>query len=356
MVSQYQLVTSCWLSALLIGCVEPPQDSFLVEFTTDTLLVHDLDGELFVDGDSLERPTDIVVGERFLFIGDPDRSQAIAIFDRESGGFVANTATKGEGAQELSRLKAMNFKPGSKSGWIYDPPATAKFFDGISITGEVIRLTGGGFPMDPVWIAGDSIVSSGIYESGRFGLYNPTGSFVRSIGQIPPGETPLSVRQYAYEAILRTNSLGTRIVAASLNTDRIEIFDNSKILHLIRGPGFHEPEFSVFDFNGEPRTFIEDETIQGYVSVTVTDQFIFALYSGRTRGWVRSQGYFSPPGQIVIIFTWRGEPIGVLGLADGAMQIGISQDGRYMYAIHRSPIPMVLRYNVPVLYHTVLSG
>lgn len=356
----HQLLRASLLSVALVGCIgsDPtrPPSPFLVEFSIDTLLVHELQGELFIRDDSLGTPTDIAVGEQFVFIGDPYADQAVSVFDKESGDFVTNTAPKGEGAQEISRLKSMNFKPGSNSGWIWDPPGLAKYFDGTSITGKTIRLTGGGFAMDPVWIIGDSIVSSGLYDSGRLGVYTPSGEFVRTIGSLIPGETSdhTASRQYAYEAILRTNSVGNSIVAASLNTDRLEIFDTSKMLHLVRGPGFHEPVFRVLsiDSNGNPRTFIESETVQGYVSIAVTDQFIFALYSGRTRAWVRSQDYFSPPGQTVIVFNWNGTPMGVLELQDGAVQIGVSRDGQYIYAIYRRPLPIVLRYEPPTLYQT----
>ena len=356
-----KLLAVSLLPVALVGCIfssSSPPSPLLVEFSTDTLLTHDLKGEMFIGSDSLGNPTDIAVGEKFVFIGDPQAAHSVAIFDNESGDFVTQTGVKGEGAREISFLRSMNFKPGSDAGWIYDPPMTAKYLENTAITSRSLQLTGGGFPIDPVWVAGDTIISSGLYESGRLGLYAPNGEFVRTLGPLPEGDPdiPLSVLQYAYEAILKTNSTGTRIVAASLNTDRIEIFDTSRMLHLVRGPGFHEPLFSVvapaFD-GGEPRTYIESETTQGYVSVTVTDQFIFALYSGRTRAWVRSQGYYSPPGRTVVVFTWTGTPVGLLELQDGAVNIGVARDGQYIYAIYRRPLPMVLRYEVPVLYQTM---
>jgi len=257
-------------SLLLLGCIEPQSDSvpesdpFLTEFSTDTLLAHDLQGELFV------------------FVGDSQAEQAITVFDRRSGEFIGHTGDKGKGPREISYVWSLDFKPGKDSGWVYDYPGVLKSLDGASMTEESIRFTGGGTPMSPVWIVGDSIASSGGYE-------------FRTIGPDPPREIsdPMIVRQHVYDAVLKTNSEGTSIVVASKNTDRIEFFDSSKMLRLVRGPGFHEPVFSTtIDSQGNTRMQIERETIQGYVSVAVTDQFVFALYSGRTRGWVRGQGYF----------------------------------------------------------------
>lgn len=353
------LVTISLSSLLLVGYSKSQQvsvpDPSLAEFSTDTLLVHDLQGELFVQSDFLDKPTDIAVGELFVIVGDLQAERPISVFDRRSGEFIGHTGDKGEGPHERSSVWSLDFKPGKNSGWVYDYPRDFKFLDGASMTEEAIRLTGGGNPMSPVLIVGDSIASSGGYDSGRLGIYTPAGEFVRTIGPDPPGEVsdPMIVRQHVYEAVMKTNSAGTKIVVASKNTDRIEFFDSSKLLHLVRGPGFHEPVFSsTIVSNGYPGIMIEDETIQGYVSVAVTDQFVFALYSGRTRGWIRSKRYYSPPAKTVVVFDWSGYPVGVLGLEDGAMDIGVSSDGGVLYAIYRRPLPRVLRYEVPALYHT----
>lgn len=88
MTPMHWLVTMSLAPLLLLGCIEPQSDSvpdpFLTEFSTDTLLAHDLQGELFVHSDLLGNPTRIAVGELFVFVGDPDGEQAITVFDRSS--------------------------------------------------------------------------------------------------------------------------------------------------------------------------------------------------------------------------------------------------------------------------------
>ncbi|MCY4171789.1 MAG: BF3164 family lipoprotein [Bacteroidetes bacterium] len=344
------------ISVLLIQCFDGVSsiltDPILVEFSTDTLVTFNLDGELFIDSDSLENPTDISVGSSYVFIGDPYADYAITIFDINTGNFITRSGAKGTAPNEVQFLWSLDFKPGSDSGWVYSYPRVLKFVNGLSVTGNILRLTGGGAPMSPVWVENDQVASTGGYESGRIGIYSLTGEFIETIGPDPPGDVsdPVIVRQHVYEAILKTNSDGNRIVVASQNTDQIEIFNVSGLLHLIRGPGFHEPVFSVSTgSNGDPLMMVEDETVQGYVSVAVTDHLIFALYSGRTRGWIRSQRYYSPPAQKVIVFTCTADPIALFNLEDGAMDLGVSRDGRYLYAIYRRPLPLVLRYEIPSL-------
>jgi len=343
-----------FITIFSIGCLDGESrissDPLLTEFSTDTLDTFHLDGELFIHSDSLENPTDISVGSLYVFIGEPRADYAITIFDRNTGNFIARSGAKGIAPSEVEFLWSMDFKPGSDSGWVYSYPRILKFVDDLAVTGKVLRLTGGGSPMSPVWIENDQIASTGGYESGRIGIYTSAGEFVETIGPDPPGvaSDPMTARQHVYDAKIKTNSDGTQIVVASQNTDRIEIFSVSEILHLIRGPGFHEPKFSIsISSDGDPLVMIEDETIQGYVSIAVTDQLIYALYSGRSRGWIRSQRYYSPPAKKVIVFSWSADPIALLNIEDGAVDIGVSANDEYLYAVYRRPLPVVLRYDIP---------
>ena len=347
----------------LVGCTDFPatphgdeehvQKTALVRFSTDSLAAYALEGGAFIYSDSLGRPGIMAVGHDRILVVDTKATRAILVFDRHTGELIANLGERGEGPNEISYLWALDFKPGSNSGWFFDyNPRTMHFFNGDSLTGQRIRLQGGGSPMSPVWITGDSIASAGLHSPSRIAVYAPSGDFARMIGPEPPGDpsVPVQVRQHAYEAELQTNSDGSKIVAASENTDRLEIYDTSGLLYLVRGPIFHEPEYTVHgNEEGNSWLSIDDETRQGYVDVAATDQLIYALYSGRTRGWVRGQGYFSPPARRVIVFTWEGTPIAVLNLKNGALNIGISQDGRDLYAVYHRPVPMILRYEVPEL-------
>ena len=206
--------------------------------------------------------------------------------------------------------------------------------------------------MGPVWIADDSIASAGLYDAGRLAFYGSDGIFGRSIGPDPAGEpeVPINVRQHAYEAEVQTNSDGSRIAIASINADQLEIYNANNLLRLVRGPYFHDPQYTVHgNDEGASWPSIDDETVQGYVDITATDDLVFALYSGVESGFYRNRGWWSPPARTVIAFTWTGQPQAVLDIQNGALRIGISADGKNLLAIYHTPVPMILRYDVPDL-------
>jgi len=247
----------------------------------------------------------------------------------------------------MSLLRYIDIKSDQDSGWFYDSrQRKMQFFAGDNLTDRIIRIEDVGHIFEAVMITGDSIASSGIYESGRLAIHSPSGKFLKFIGPDPAGDsrTPIPVRNHAYQSWLSTNSSGNRIVSATWNSDQIEIFGVQGLLHLVRGPGVHDPKYSVYgDNEGNSWLGLEDETIIGYLSVDATDKYIFALYCGRT--WEQSTAI--PWGYQVIVFDWSGILHALLEIKNGAIHIGVSSNGRDLYAIYHSPAPLILHYELP---------
>ena len=330
-----------------------------VQFTADTLASYTLQGQALQDADSLASPGEIVVGKKYILVGDSEASRPLLVFDKETGALITSGGAFGEGPREIKRASSLDFKPGHDTGWVFDyTPRSLHYVDldslvlTQSITEKWIQLDVTGVPLSPVWTGEDSIVSPGFYLSGKLAVYSADGTFHRLTGPTPPGlvSTPVPVRQHAYRSVLRTTSDGNRIAAASMYTDRIEIYDRGELLHLIRGPGFHEPDYTVYhDDQGNSWLGMAPESINGYIGLTVTDQLIFALYSGRPYELGHS-------AEDIIVFTWDGQPLAILHLGGEALEelkeIAVSADGRDLYAIFHSPTPLIMHYPLPALSGT----
>ena len=131
---------------------------------------------------------------------------------------------------------------------------------------------------------------------------------------------------------------GARIAWKSTKTESCDISSGA--------PGFHEPIYTAYgDDEGNSRLGFDDASRDGYVGISVTDQLIFALYSGSTR----KQCWCSFPANTIIVFSWEGRPLAALMLAEGAAQIAVSEDGSDLYAIYHEPVPLILRYEAPAL-------
>lgn len=312
-----------------------------IRFSADTLLAYESEGRVLTNSDSLAMPLLIATGGEHVYVGDIRATRPLMVFDRSTGEFVKHAGGRGRGPREIEYLWSMDFKPGEDTGWLFDfPTRTFHQFNGDSLTGRSVRLQDTGAPMSPVWVRDDSIASVGMFEDGRLAVYDSDGLFRRFIGSSPRGdpEVPVPVRQHAYEAIVQTNSAGSLIAVASKNTDLIEIFNTEGLLHTIRGPGFDEPAYTLHG---------DDETIKSYVSVSVTDDLIFALYSGLPFEDYKKSSWFSPPARTVYVFSWSATPLAALEIEYGALKISVSADGQDLYALYHRPVPSVMHYKVP---------
>ncbi|MXY08081.1 MAG: hypothetical protein F4058_00555 [Rhodothermaceae bacterium] len=322
-----------------------------IRFSADSLPAYELAGRILASSDSLAIPLLIATGGEHLYVGDNQATKPLMVFDRNTGEFVKYAGRRGRGPSEIDYLWSMDFKPGEDTGWLFDfQTRTLHQFDGELLTGRSVRLQNTGPPMSPVWVKDDSIASVGMYEDGRLAMYDSDGLFGRFIGSPPPGdpEVPVPVRQHAYEAVVQTNSKGSLIAVVSQNTDLIEIFNTEGLLHSMRGPGFDEPVYTLHgDDEGNQWLALDDETIKSYVSVSVTDDLVFALYSGQTMEDAKNSSWFSPPARTVYVFSWSGTPLASLQIEYGALKISVSADGQDLYVLYHRPVPMVMHYNVP---------
>ena len=343
--------------SVLVGCSEEdawPGDEATVQFSTDTLVTYALTGRLFPNADSLSDPMAMTVTADHVLVVDLKGPQPLLVFNRHTGAFITYAGSYGEGPGEVRYVTDLDFKPGHKQGWMLDRVSRSLIFIDVdslvltsTLTGRHVALDSAPHLVSAVWSGSDSIVAMGLRpEQGRLAVFSGGGSYVRSAGMAPPGliSTPVPVRQHAYEAMLKSSSDGKRVVAASRHTDRLEIYEDRSLQELIRGPGFHEPVYTVYSNDDTSWLGFEPENIVGYLSVTVTDSLIFGLYSGAN---YRMAG--KDTADSVLVFDWDGRPLAVLKLKGTAYHIAVSPDGGELFALYESPAPLIMRYAVPAL-------
>ncbi|NIU77657.1 MAG: hypothetical protein GWN71_30125, partial [Gammaproteobacteria bacterium] len=86
-----------------------------------------------------------------------------------------------------------------------------------------------------------------------------------------------------------------------------------------------EPVFEVGRKNGQPSLATGADLRFGYVDVATTEDRIYALFSGQTRGG-------APPGRAVFglyvhVYDWTGQLREVLELDRPAISVAVTEDG-----------------------------
>ena len=154
----------------------------------------------------------------------------------------------------------------------------------------------------------------------------PTGKIIQEFGMLKkrPNDIPLHIITNASLTETFFNSKRKKIVLAYIHTDVIEIFniDTKKRISL-KGPEFFDIEFK----NYQNRWFETEKTRVAFIGGSVTDKFIYLLYSGK---------YFSHinafKSKYVFVYDWNLKPIKKIKLNMEVSHISISNDDKTLYS------------------------
>ncbi len=311
-------------------------------------------GVLLADGDEIILPKEIAVIGQYLVVIDGYADSVLTVLDRGNGRTVAKLGRRGEGPGEFRG--AMSIDPVSDTEfWVYDVTLRRFTFvdlDEVLSNPDAIRDRTVNFVSDvtvmyPVWVD-STILALGFFDDGRIKRFAADGSGGSAFGEVPGGdipEVPPLVRQHAYSGVMRLNRPSHLLVVVTRHASLLEIFQTSgQPVFRGNGPFQFGPNFFV-NQDGRGQAVMGSDVLMrfGYTNVTVTDDAIFAVFSGRTRQAYESE---APAGEYVHVFDWSGNLVKVLHLDESVWAIAASDDGRWLYASAFLPVPRVLRFDL----------
>ena len=313
-----------------------------------------LKGTVVNDGDFLGQPRRLLtVGDRLL-VAD-EMAPYLHVLDAESGKLLVSTGRKGGGPGEFEAVREFLDAPARDgSFWIYDSGhirLTRMAFDQGRAEPRVVEIVRLEPPprtyyMQPVLLDDSTLVASGILSGGRLARARLTGQPIGMIGATPAApaaqDVPVTVLQHAWEGPLERSPDGSRLALATRNADLIEIFraDGTLVRTLRGGSGF-DPAYEVRRSPAGVSMMTGDDLRFGYGDLASTDEYLFALFSGETRG---SAPGVAQLGKLVHVFRWDGERVATLQLPERTRAIAVTPDGTSLFAIHTDPKPAVVRY------------
>ncbi|HEX7118016.1 MAG TPA: BF3164 family lipoprotein [Longimicrobiales bacterium] len=313
-----------------------------------------LTAEVVTDSEFLALPKEVEVVGPYLTLIDAAADSVITVVRRATGELVRTFGRRGEGPGEYSGAWSIEPVPGSENAiWIYDFSLLRLTRVSLDRTGRagqpatrMVHLSSEVIVVDPVWVD-STVMSLGLFSSGRLAQFGADGRLIRTFGSLPPGddEIPPAVLQHAYQSKLKANPSRTRLALATRHADRLEIYRPDGRLVAAPPPLFgFLPKFEIREDDGEPAMATGQDLRFGYIDLTTTDDRIFALFSGRTRRGFPGRANF---GEYVHVFDWDGRLLSVLRFDSDALSISVDPSGRTLYAIRHDPRPAILAYALP---------
>lgn len=346
-VTGISIMATSMLGIVISGC-EPK-----LEFTHDGLPV-------FATGErrQLHRSEDLALPFRSAVVGDYlivlDRASdpAVHVLNRFDGSLLQSYGRKGAGPGEFEGPWSIDPDPTADGFWVYDVQHSRMthidlgqlLVDPDSVVPEIVNIRASGGLSGPVWTSHGFWVSTGSFDDSRMAQLDRDGTELARVGPPPPGDPLIStsVRQQIHEGTIVSGPNGDRIVLASWYASRIDVFDPQGTLLAIMKVPF-EWEIGVEDLATREFFAIRPDTRFGYMKATVSDKWIFGLFSGRTR---RSNPERLDFGRFVHVFEWNGRFVGYIRLAVDAIDISVASDGATLYALEWHPLPTVSVYQL----------
>jgi hypothetical protein len=155
-------------------------------------------------------------------------------------------------------------------------------------------------PANVVAISG-GFAGIGMYEKGRYNLYDENGKTIGIAGKYPfRGEKMEPVeRFFVYQGVLCSSPDGNHFVMGTHYCDNLEFYGMKEgVASLVK-------KYETYDVKGhyEQRIILDDDCVMAYKGASGTDQYCYMLYSGEKYGErdARTTG-----GKKIIVFDWNG--------------------------------------------------
>lgn len=346
-------IHSLSLLALLIAIFCGCQDATFSDISVDKKFGNfnksiQATGEVILKNDSIFLPSDITLVDSMLLIRDAEGPPFVHAYDLGSGELYS-FGEEGQGPNEFTGVWEIDniyntdyfriFALSSRKVYICDISSVRnKKRDICKLESE---LLGGGLPLRVNMSLEDTIVASGVYEN-RIATYDSLGEMRNTFGVIPRkinirGNLPKSTISKAYEANIYVNHPNEKIIAASMFTDRIDIYDfGGRDPNTIRGPDMFLPTFSLLE-NG--RLMHTDETRTSYIDVSSKGKYIYAAYKGYVDGK-------SENSDEIHVFKLSGEPSKKIELDFKVNNIEVGNNANFLYCTSADPYPRVVRVSI----------
>jgi hypothetical protein len=141
-------------------------------------------------------------------------------------------------------------------------------------------------------------------------------------------DVPFSAFKDAYLSYIYKHPTKNKVVLPYRYTDLIEIFDldmNKSIA--ISGPEQFDVEWQVMTFDSGSVMRKTPNTRKAFLSASVTNQYIYALFSGHSR----VEEHWSD-GKYIYVYDWNGTPIKKIVLDRYVSTLAISSDNKTLYS------------------------
>lgn len=305
----------------------------------------ELVGSVLTLGVSLDGPTAIAVHGHYLLVGEGS-SGRVRVLDKQTGRQITEAGRTGDGPGEFRSIWSIQPRVESSGTaiWIFDTKllrATGYWLrsDSLVLRDPPIRLLVSGVPLSVQWLDDSTIIAAGLFAEGRFYLTDAGGRRAYAVGTIPyvAEGMPVLTAQQILQPSLGVHPHGHSVAIGARYAGRIDLYRIDSGSHVMADA----PE--AFDPAGGAGFRQGGATRFGYISVAVTPQKVFGLFSGRRRAETPGRANY---GQSLHVFDWNGRLLDTYSLDRDVFSITADPEREVVYAIVEDPEPAIVAFSL----------
>ena len=301
------------LSALsIISCSNETKNNNFIELNINET-PRQIKGEQLKFNELLN-PSKMLFHSPYLFLTDSKAPKRIHLVDYKTNEYINNIATAGKGPGEL--LSASSLDIHKNALWVHDmtlnkyvsynldslKSKTYNYSDEIFFKNKATQN------FSPKWLAKneEKIVSTTFSDSKyRLMITDDTGEVIEEKFEMfasPSKNIPNTVHNMSYQSILKIKPDDSKVVIVNRYADLLEIYDmNTDEIKRIKTHSNYEPVYKVMTIDGGSTMGQGDDMRFGYIDLSVSDDKIYTLFSGRTRAEGKANY-----GDIICVYDWNG--------------------------------------------------
>src|SRR5690625_154017 len=334
------------LLILMISCTSAPSDQQSPSSIFDRKI--DVVGKFMnLTSESLNAPVYLVLKDSLLIIhdrfskgNDSKKEYLFKVFNRNTGEVLRTFGRIGRGPDEFFYPSFINRLPGEGGDiGIYNP----RLFTFTELSIDSILFDGNHLTINSykdfdtrysnlIKLNQNLFLGTGHFLNGRYALTNTSQNVVETWGEYPFQDT-LKVSDKVLGMAFQTKSIRhphkpifVSVTYSSANFEIIQLSDQK--LSMVAQINSYPPYFEDNSSGNSVSINLDNKNRWGYQDVAVTDNFIYALYSGKKKE--EDRFYF---GDQIFVFDWNGNPISQLNLSKGVFSIAVDNNDKIIYAL-----------------------
>ena len=196
----------------------------------------------------------------------------------------------------------------------------------------------------------NTFVGFGVYTSNMFKLIDHEGNDMEYYIDFPIAKSKIDKKMdnrniaMGYQGIIAVNPEKDKFVYASYYGTIYAIFSISdQAITQQKLVIYDYPQFVTENTGGSISSPLTKETISGFTDVSVTEEYIYMLYSGKNISEERERSF---EGETIYVLDWKGNPILKYSLDLPISSIAVSADNQKLFALSQSPEPVLVEFDI----------